>query len=62
MAFQRGLSEEHEQKSTQLLRDTRTIGQKIGDFFKIREAVVGFYLFLVLAIFVFPVSLITNYV
>ena len=54
MAFQRGLSEEHEQKSTQLLRDTRTFGEKIGDFFKVREAVVLFYVFLALAVVFFP--------
>lgn len=54
MAFQRGLSEEHEQKSTQLLRDTRTFGQKVADFFKVREAVVGFYVFLVLSLVFFP--------
>ena len=39
MAFQRGLSEEHEQKSTQLLRDTRSMGERISDFFKVPAAV-----------------------
>jgi intracellular multiplication protein IcmO len=39
MAYQRGLSEEHEQKSTQLLRDTRTLGQKLSDVLMMPEAV-----------------------
>ncbi len=47
MAFQRGLSEEHEQKSAQLLRDTRSMGERISDFFKIPVAVA--FLILVIA-------------
>ncbi len=46
MAFQRGLSEEHEQKSTQLLRDTRSMGERISDFFKIPGAVTALMLVL----------------
>ena len=54
MAFQRGLSEEHEQKSTQLLRDTRTMGQKLSDFFKIPEAVASVLLVCAGVIFFIP--------
>lgn len=72
MAFQRGLSEEHEQKSTQLLRDTRTIGERITDFLKSPEAVAivevclaaliiilpeGFDLFFFLGTFVYLFSI-----
>lgn len=34
MAFQRGLDEKHEQNALQLIRDTRTFGKRIVDFFK----------------------------
>jgi len=34
MAMQRGLDERHEQDQLQLIRDTRTLGKRIADFFK----------------------------
>ncbi len=34
MAFQRGLEEKHEQGMKHILRDTRTLGMRIADFFK----------------------------
>ena len=42
----RGLEQHHEQESSQLIRDTRTLGQKIKEFFKqpINSAIVFFVL------------------
>lgn len=39
MAVLRGLEKRHEQNPQQLIRDTRTIGQRVGDFFKSPVAV-----------------------
>jgi intracellular multiplication protein IcmO len=53
-AVQRGLDQKHEQNPMQLLRDTRTFGQRVTDFFKSPMAVSLTLVMLAAASFVIP--------
>ncbi len=53
-AVQRGLDARHEQNPLQLLRDTRTFGQRVGDFFKSPLAVCLTLVMMGVSAFVIP--------
>lgn len=51
---QRGLEQEQEQASSLLIRDTRTIGQKISDFFKNPAFIAGMLVVFIFGAWSFP--------
>jgi intracellular multiplication protein IcmO len=53
MAFQRGLDEQQEQSTKSMVRDTRTLGQRIADFFKEQKNTCLFLLILIALTFIF---------
>lgn len=53
---QRGLDSHQEQDSNLLIRDTRTLGQRIADFLSQPESVAGSLIFCVIVGFIFPAS------
>lgn len=56
MAFQRGLDESQEQNPSLLIRDTRTLGQKIQDFFETPSYVAILLIGIGAAVFFFPAA------
>jgi intracellular multiplication protein IcmO len=51
---QRGLESYQEQDSNRLIRDTRTLGQRIADFLSEADSVTGMLIFFVVVGFIFP--------
>jgi intracellular multiplication protein IcmO len=54
MAKQRGLDYRDEQDQQKIIRDTRTLGEKIGDFLKKPHLVAVFMLFLIMLVWFVP--------
>ena len=54
MAFQRGLNENQEQSTQSMVRDTRTLGMRVSDFFKDRIKTCIFLGALALFMVLFP--------